>query len=709
MAYFNPNQPIVQSALSLAPTHLNTQIAKGVLDIMTSKEANDRANAELAMMQELHPERLRQIQLSNTGLELLNDYNTVRNLYADDKFRTDLDLTKANIANTQASTGLTQENTRGKRLDNDNTEKANQLYWKYVNTGDTGSASLNRAMDMLFSGNASNGFNPSINPVTQATQTMIDTLTQDPKAGVNTTVTRKNQVAVEGKTSNTPTADEVDDIMINGKPLSKMSKKEKAAARSDLTRRHADEMLVTLMDGTQMDYADVPYERRQEIRVPGEDYSDGIVSPMNGEIATEYYEDIRSRQGHELMAFDDIMFRDKHKEEVEAEKQDKVITPVEQAMGNPKVYKDYNPSIFDHQDSTEKNRYITGRSKDSMTPEEQQDAIMITPGSTIYRVGKAGIVVPDNISQVDKQALVDSVSGVFGASMDISKLEKVGQAYNGNNVGKLKGKGYITPSDLGAGVSIIYSANDMLGTGVNFTAKAATNATAFKNSTVEHIKQQGNTVFNGIDLLDKPSENEGIKKMKSNLEAIRGEKDFKTLETFEGKKGKDLFNKEAAIYLAETLPTYIGGDIRFDDSSLTRQKFLDAVSTPPEKDESIESYFNRLGKEGKLNFFGSKHNSLGKNFAEFVYATYHLAEEKEINFMSKEETKKKFRDKDTGKVTEIPYFNDVILKSVDSFLNKRKQSEVQKTADKYNEEYGTRGSKKASLYTNQIDDFGLFD
>ena len=65
MAYFNPNQPIVQSALTLAPTHLNTQIAKGMIDVLTAKEANDRANAELAMMQELHPFELEKQRILN--------------------------------------------------------------------------------------------------------------------------------------------------------------------------------------------------------------------------------------------------------------------------------------------------------------------------------------------------------------------------------------------------------------------------------------------------------------------------------------------------------------------------------------------------------------------------------------------------------------------------------------------------------------------
>lgn len=74
MAYFNPNQPIVQSSLTLAPTHLNTQIAKGVLDIMTAKEANDRANAELAMMQDLHPGELEFQDIRNKTAKTRLDY-----------------------------------------------------------------------------------------------------------------------------------------------------------------------------------------------------------------------------------------------------------------------------------------------------------------------------------------------------------------------------------------------------------------------------------------------------------------------------------------------------------------------------------------------------------------------------------------------------------------------------------------------------------
>lgn len=74
MAYFNPNQPIVQSSLTLAPTYLNTQIAKGVLDIMTAKEANDRANAELVMMQELHPGELEFQDIRNKTAKTRLDY-----------------------------------------------------------------------------------------------------------------------------------------------------------------------------------------------------------------------------------------------------------------------------------------------------------------------------------------------------------------------------------------------------------------------------------------------------------------------------------------------------------------------------------------------------------------------------------------------------------------------------------------------------------
>ena len=691
MAYFNPNQPIVQSALTLAPTHLNTQIAKGVLDIMTSKEANDRANAELAMMQELHPERLRQMQLSNTGLELLNDYNTVRNLYADDTFKTNLDFTKANIDSTKASTGLTNENIKAKQLDNATTEFANEMYKRYYNTGSTGSAALDRDMSLVHQGNVAPGYNG--NPVNTQAQEMIDTLTANPKAGVATDVTNKMEVKVKGTpTQDNPTAEEVDEVMIGKKPLSKMSKKEQVAARADMTRRHANELIVTLMDGTQMDYRDVPEEKLQEIVVPGQDYSNGV-NPFNWVEAKEYYGGIIDQQRAELNAFDKILYKKDYEEQVANEKK----TPVEQAMGDPKVYKDYNPSIFDHQDSTKNNRYITGRSKDSMTAEEKEDAVPLTPGSTLYKVGNIAISVPKDLSQEEKQELVDSVSGVFGSSVDIDKLEKIGTVYGENKRGKLQGKAFVTFSDLGSDVNRIVSANDMFGTGLAFNSKVAKNAASYQNKTVENFKAQGDAIFKTVEGLDKPSANEGLKSVQSTLQAIKGEEAFKKLDTLEGKKGKDLFNKEVAIYLAETMPTYLSGEIRFKDSAITRQKFLDAVTTPPEKDESIDAYYNRLGRENKLNFFGDKYSSLGRSFSDFVYAAYKMTEENKTNFMSNSETKRKFRDVDTGHVTEIPYFNDKVLTSVDKYLKNLKRTEAENSSNSYNKSYSNVAKRKIDL------------
>lgn len=688
MAYFNPNQPIVQSALTLAPTHLNTQIAKGVLDIMTSKEANDRANAELAMMQELHPERVRQMQLSNTGLELLNDYNTVRNLYADDTFKTNLDFTKANIDSTKASTGLTNENIKAKQLDNAMTKFANEMYKRYYNTGSTGSTALDRDMSLIHQGNIVPG-----NPVQSPAQEMIDTLTANPKAGVSTNVTNKMEVKVkETPTQDNPTAEEVDEIMIGNKPLSKMSKKEQVAARADITRRHADEMQVTLMDGTRMDYRDVPPEKRQEIVVPGQDYSNGV-SPFNWVEAEEYYGDISSRQSAELNAFDKVFYKKDNEEQVVNARK----TPVEQAMGDPKIYKDYNPSIFDHQDSTKDNRYITGRSKESMTAEEREDAIPLTPGSTLYKVGNIAINVPKELTQEEKQELGDSVSGVFGSSVDIDKLEKIGTIYGENQRGKLKGKAFVTFSDLGSDVNRIVSANDLFGTGLAFTSKVAKNATSYQNKTVENFKAQGNAIFKTVEGLDKPSANEGLKSIQAAVQAVKGEEAFKALDTLKGKKGKDLFNKEVAIYLAETMPTYLSGEIRLKDSAITRQKFLEAVTTPPDKDESIDAYYNRLGQDGKLNFFGDKHSSLGRNFSDFVYAAYKMTEEGKFNFMSNSETKRKFRDVDTGHVTEIPYFNDKVLSSIDKYLKDRKRAEAEKSSASYNEANRNVAKKKIDL------------